>query len=104
MSRMRRVLAAQFPWGNCCGRLFALGPHLVGSEFRWAIAFFVPYAAVFLAFAFYPIGYGLWMGRDPALYLELLQDPNYTRSLINTLLYVGVGVNITLFLGLLLSG
>ena len=34
-----------------------------GSEFAWAIAFLVPYAAVFAAFVVYPVGYGLWMAQ-----------------------------------------
>ena len=34
---------------------------LCGSELTWAIAFIVPYAAVFLAFVVYPLGFALWM-------------------------------------------
>ena len=41
---------------------------LRGSELSWAIAFFVPYVAVFAAFVVYPVAYGLWLGSDPALY------------------------------------
>ena len=77
---------------------------LHGSELTWAIAFVVPYAAVFLAFAAYPIAYGLWMGSDPSLYARLVSDPRYARAAINTLLYVGLGVNVKMFLALLLSG
>jgi multiple sugar transport system permease protein len=80
------------------------GPWLQGSELGWAIAFAVPYAAVFLLFAAYPIAYGLWMGREPALYAELLADPRYARVLVNTLLFVGLAVNVKMFLALLLSG
>src|SRR5579864_6185617 len=50
---------------------------LQGSEFTWAIAFVVPYAAVFVAFVAYPIVYGLWMGHNPQLYTELFSDPIY---------------------------
>jgi multiple sugar transport system permease protein len=64
----------------------------------------VPYAAVFLAFVVYPVAYGLWMARDPSLYGELLADPLYVRSVVNTALYVGVGVNVKMFVALLLSG
>ena len=45
---------------------------LQGSELTWAVAFVIPYAAVFLAFVAYPVVYGLWLGRDPALYAELI--------------------------------
>ena len=78
--------------------------HLRGSDFTWAIAFVVPYAAVFFAFAVYPIARGLWMGREPSLYAHVVSDPHYTRTVINTLLYVGLGVNVMMFLALLLSG
>ncbi len=78
--------------------------HLHGSQLAWAIAFVVPYAAVFLAFVVYPVAYGLWMARAPALYRELLTNPLYARTVVNTALYVGLGVNVKMFLALLLSG
>jgi multiple sugar transport system permease protein len=78
--------------------------HLHGSEFTWAIAFVVPYAAVFFAFAVYPMGYALWMARKPSLYAELIDDPVYLSTVVNTLLFVGIGVNVKMFLALLLSG
>jgi multiple sugar transport system permease protein len=77
---------------------------LQGSEFAWAIAFAVPYAAVFFAFVVYPIAYGLWLGSNPALYGELYSDPRYLTTVINTLLFVGIGVNLKMFLAFLLSG
>src|ERR1700731_4227062 len=77
---------------------------LQGSEFSWAVAFLLPYLAVFLTFVVYPVGYGLWMGSSPELYAELAADPRYLLTAINTLLYVGVGVNLKMFLALLLSG
>jgi len=78
--------------------------HLHGSDFTWSIAFVVPYAALFVAFVIYPMGYGLWMGSDPALYGELLADPRYVRAAINTALFVGLAVNVQMVLALLLSG
>jgi multiple sugar transport system permease protein len=77
---------------------------LYGSEFAWAIAFAVPYACVFLAFVVYPIIYGLWLGSNPALYAELATDPHYTTAMINTLIYVGIGVNLKMAAAFLLSG
>jgi multiple sugar transport system permease protein len=44
------------------------------------------------------------MGRAPSLYGELLDDPHYLRTVVNTALFVGVGVNLTMFAALLLSG
>jgi len=77
---------------------------LQGSEYAWAIAFALPYTAIFLAFVVYPIAYGVWMGSDPALYQELFSDPRYLTAVVNTLLYVGIGVNVKMFLAFLLSG
>jgi multiple sugar transport system permease protein len=77
---------------------------LQGSDTTWAIAFLVPYVAIFAAFVVYPIIFGLWMGSDPKLYGVLLSDPRYLTTLINTLLFVAIGVNVKLFLAFLLSG
>jgi multiple sugar transport system permease protein len=75
-----------------------------GADYVWAIAFALPYAAIFFAFVVYPIAFGLWMGSDPALYDELFADPRYLTAVVNTLLYVGIGVNLKMFLAFLLSG
>jgi multiple sugar transport system permease protein len=77
---------------------------LQGSEFAWAVAFVMPYVAVFLGFVVYPVGYGLWMGSQPQLYAELAADTLYWRTVVNTLLFIGIGVNLKLFLAFLLSG
>src|SRR5712691_10683193 len=77
---------------------------LQGSEFTWAVAFIIPYAAVFAAFVAYPVVYGLWLGRDPALYAELMSEPIYQRTVVNTTLYLVIGVNLKMFGALLMSG
>jgi multiple sugar transport system permease protein len=77
---------------------------LQGSDTAWAIAFVLPYVAVFCAFAAYPAVFGLWMGRDPTLYGVLLSDPRYVITAVNTLLFVAIGVNVKMFLAFLLSG
>jgi len=74
------------------------------SDFRWGIAFVAPYAAVLFAFIVYPFGYALWMARKPSLYADLIADPHYLPTVVNTLLFVGLGVNVKMFLALLLSG
>ena len=66
----------------------------------WAVAFALPYVVIFFAFVLYPVAYGLWMGSDPALYRQLFDDPRYLTAVINTLLYVGIGVNVKMFVGL----
>jgi multiple sugar transport system permease protein len=79
-------------------------PRRPGAERLWAIAFAVPYIAVFAAFAAYPIGYALWMGGKPAHFATLIDDPLYLIALVNTLLFVGITVNLQMFLALVLSG
>jgi multiple sugar transport system permease protein len=64
----------------------------------------VPYVAVFLTFVVYPIVYGVWMGSEGKLYRELFSDPIYQSSVVNTVLYLALGVNVKMFLALLLSG
>jgi multiple sugar transport system permease protein len=104
MSSTQQILAAgppvsvKGPWRPL--RHFTLH----GSDLTWAIAFVVPYVAVFLAFAIYPIGYALWMASKPSLYADLIADPFYLPTVVNTLLFVGLGVNVKMFLALLLSG
>lgn len=77
---------------------------LQGSDTAWAIAFVVPYAAVFAAFVAYPVAFGLWMGSNPADYALLFSDPRYLATATNTLLFVAIGVNVKMFLAFLLSG
>jgi multiple sugar transport system permease protein len=104
MSSMQQVLATAPP-------VWAKGPRqrrghskLRGADFRWAIAFVIPYAAVFFVFVVYPFGYALWMAGRPSLYADLITDRSYLPSVVNTLLFVGLGVNVKMFLALLLSG
>ena len=77
---------------------------LARSERFWALAFVTPYMAVFVAFVVYPIGYGLWLGSNPASYRQLFADPVYPSAVRNTLIYLLLAVNLKLFLALLLSG
>ena len=104
MSSTQQVLAAgprmsvKAPWRPPGHR------HLHGSDFAWTIAFVLPYVAVFFVFVVYPFGYALWMAGKPSLYAELIADPSYLPTVVNTLLFVGLGVNVKMFLALLLSG
>src|SRR5216683_3046201 len=93
-----RPLAVKGPWRPPGRR------HLHGSDFTWAIAFVVPYAAMFLGFVVYPVGYALWMASKPSLYADLIADQSYLTAVVNTVLFVGLAVNLKMFLALLLSG
>ena len=59
---------------------------------------------MFCAFVVYPVAYGLSMASEPSLYRELWANPLYAQTVVNTALFVGVGVNVKMFLALLLSG
>ncbi|HEX3863723.1 MAG TPA: sugar ABC transporter permease [Stellaceae bacterium] len=77
---------------------------LRGSEFAWAVAFVIPYIGIFFAFVVYPVLFGLWMGSKPALYADLFSDPIYLNTVVNTLVFIALGVNLKLFFALMLSG
>ncbi len=47
---------------------------------------------------------GFGSATRPALYAELFADPIYQRTVVNTVLYLGIGVNLKMFGALLLSG
>lgn len=83
-------------------RFWESGLH--GSDTNWALAFLVPYVAVFLLFVVYPVGYGLYLGSNPVSYRELFADPVYLKTVVNTLIYLAIGVNLHLFGALMLSG
>lgn len=70
----------------------------------WAIAFALPYFALFAIFVAYPVAYGLYLGRDPSDYLALFGDTTYRDAVKNTILLLLIGVNVKMALALLLSG
>ena len=73
-------------------------------ETSWGIVLVVPYVVIFLVFVVWPVAYGLWLGSDPQSYTRLFNDPIYLRTVVNTAIFLGVGINLKLFLALLLSG
>jgi multiple sugar transport system permease protein len=64
----------------------------------------VPYVAVFILLVIYPVLYGLWLGSSPSSYVTLFNDPIYLKTLWNTFLFLVIGVNVKMFLALMLSG
>ncbi|WP_254425625.1 carbohydrate ABC transporter permease [Polaromonas sp. A23] len=71
---------------------------------RWGLVLLIPYVLLFLVFVLYPVGYGLWLARQPASYVKLFDDPIFFRSVINTLVFLGVGINVKMMVALFLSG
>ena len=70
----------------------------------WALILVVPYVLVFAVFVLYPIGYGLWLARHPASYGRLFADPVFARTVVNTLIFLIVGINLKMAVALFLSG
>src|ERR1700750_2907786 len=70
----------------------------------WGIVLLVPYFLVFLAFVVYPVGYGLWLARQPASYVALFHDPIFARAAVNTLIFLVIGINFKMLVALGLSG
>lgn len=79
-------------------------PRKLAPELLWGVIFVLPYIAVFLLFVVYPVGYGLWLGADWTKLQALFADPLYYRTVVNTLILLLVGVNLKMFIALLLSG
>jgi multiple sugar transport system permease protein len=104
MSGTQQVFAVEQPGALSGSRRPPWRFRLQGSDTNWAIAFIVPYIVVFAAFIVYPVADGLWMGSSPSLYSTLFSDPLYPRIVMNTLLFVVIGVNVKMFLAFLLSG
>jgi multiple sugar transport system permease protein len=70
----------------------------------WGLLLLAPYMLVFLAFVLYPVGYGLWLARHPASYVKLSEDPIFLRSILNTLAFVLIAINVKMAVALFLSG
>ncbi|HZP75484.1 MAG TPA: sugar ABC transporter permease [Pseudolabrys sp.] len=70
----------------------------------WGVLLLTPYLLVFILFVLYPIGYGLWIARNPASYVALFDDPIFARSAVNTLIFLVIGINLKMAIALMLSG
>jgi multiple sugar transport system permease protein len=70
----------------------------------WGFILIAPYALVFLLLVLYPVGYGLWLARHPESYVKLLADPVFPRSVVNTLAFLIIGINLKMIVALFLSG
>lgn len=70
----------------------------------WGVAMLLPYLAILIVFVIYPVMYGLWLGRHPATYVKLFQDPAFPTAVINTVIFLFVAVNVKFVAALGLSG
>lgn len=76
----------------------------LSAEATWGLIMLLPYIAIFLTFVLYPVGYGLYLGTEIKAYQRIFDDPIFLRTLANTVIFLGLAVNIKLLLALLLSG
>ncbi len=70
----------------------------------WGRLFVVPYLLFFLIFVLYPVGYGLWLARHPSSYETLFADPIFYRTVVNTIIFLVVAINVKMLIALVLSG
>src|SRR6266568_4646658 len=70
----------------------------------WGLILIAPYLLVFLVFVLYPVAYGFWLARDPQTYVRLFDDPIFPRSVVNTLAFLILGINLKMMVALALSG
>jgi multiple sugar transport system permease protein len=70
----------------------------------WGLILLAPYVLVFVVFVLFPVGYGLWLARHPASYAKLLDDPVFPKTVLNTLIFLVVAVNLKFIAALVLSG
>ena len=71
---------------------------------KWGMLLVIPYLLVFVVFVIYPVSYGLWLARHPDSYERLFADPIFFRTVINTVIFVVIAVNVKIALALGLSG
>jgi multiple sugar transport system permease protein len=70
----------------------------------WGRLLIAPYLVVFLVFVLYPVGYGLWLARHPQSYVKLFEDPIFFSTVVNTLIFIIVAINIKMVIAMVLSG
>ena len=70
----------------------------------WGALLLAPYVVIFVVFVVYPVGYGLWLARHPESYARLFDDPIFAGSVVNTLVFLIVAINIKMLAALFLSG
>src|SRR3982751_5358428 len=70
----------------------------------WGMIMIAPYVLVFLVFVVYPVCYGLWLARHPSSSERPFEDPTFARSVVNTLVFLIIGINFKMMIALLLSG
>ncbi len=91
---------------NAPGALAPSAPNrsFTGSWQFWGALMVIPYLAVFALFVVYPVIYGFWLAHDPQSYVKLNNDPIFWRTIVNTLVFLFVAINLKMLVALGLSG
>lgn len=71
---------------------------------KWGALLVAPYLVIFVLFVVYPVIYAFWLAHDPNSYTRLAADPIFLRSVVNTLIFLIVGINLKMVVALMLSG
>ena len=70
----------------------------------WGAIMLAPYVLVFAVMVVYPVAYGLWLGLNWNSYRALFADPIFIRTVVNTVIFLFVAVNLKFLIALALSG
>lgn len=87
----------------------AVGSSVAPPRERWAgkavlgLAFCSPLVLIFLFLVIIPILYMLYLGLDRSIYPAIFSDPIFIQTAWNTVIFVGIAVNVKMFLALTLS-
>ncbi|HEY2901478.1 MAG TPA: sugar ABC transporter permease [Polyangia bacterium] len=76
----------------------------MSSVQMWGMLFLAPYVLVFAVFVIFPVCFGLYLARQPQSYIRLFEDPVFSRAVVNTLVFLVIGINIKMAIALMLSG
>ena len=70
----------------------------------WGAIMLAPYVLVFAVMVVYPVAYGLWLGLNWNSYRALFADPIFLRTVLNTIVFLFIAVNLKFLIALWLSG
>jgi multiple sugar transport system permease protein len=74
-----------------------------GKKTILGLAFCSPLILVFLVLVITPMLYEIYLGLDRTIYPAIFSDPIFIQTLWNTVIFVGVAVNVKMFLALVVS-
>jgi len=66
-------------------------------------AYCAPLIFIFVVLVIYPMVYEIYLGLDWKIYPAIFSDPIFIQTVWNTILFVGIAVNVKMFLAMVLS-